>query len=131
MKYECYNLLTHFHISKQSTTISIAKLVKSFNCNVFLTFCSACKIYQELGIRFAAPHLPHRGQIVLLQCMKKVWETKMVVRSGTRTRRWFLMGGWATFVRDNGLRVGDICLFELKKKEELTMKVHIISREQF
>ncbi|XP_039783394.1 B3 domain-containing protein Os03g0619600-like isoform X1 [Panicum virgatum] len=83
----------------------------------------------ELGIRFAAPHLPHRGQTVLLQCMKKVWETKMVVRSGTR--RWFLMGGWATFVRDNGLRVGDICLFELKKKGELTMKVHIISREQF
>ncbi|PUZ37972.1 hypothetical protein GQ55_9G159300 [Panicum hallii var. hallii] len=83
----------------------------------------------ELGKRFAAPHLPHRGQTVLLQCMKKVWKTKMVIRSGSR--RWFLVGGWTTFVRDNGLRVGDICLFELKKKGELTMKVHIISREQF
>ncbi|RLN16348.1 hypothetical protein C2845_PM02G07440 [Panicum miliaceum] len=83
----------------------------------------------ELGKRFAAPHLPHRGQTVLLQCMKKVWKTKMMILSGSR--RWFLVGGWATFVRDNGLRVGDICLFELKKKGELTMKVHIISREQF
>jgi hypothetical protein len=61
--------------------------------------------------------------------MKKVWKTKMVIHSGSR--RWFLVGGWTTFVRDNGLRVGDICLFELKKKGELTMRVHIISREQF
>jgi hypothetical protein len=52
-----------------------------------------------------------------------------VIHSGSR--RWFLVGGWTTFVRDNGLRVGDICLFELKKKGELTMRVHIISREQF
>jgi hypothetical protein len=62
--------------------------------------------------------------------MKKIWTTKMVFHSGRR--RWSLIGGWSTFARDNDLRVGDICLFELKKNEEvLTMKVHIISREQF
>ncbi|KAJ1294513.1 hypothetical protein BS78_01G151900 [Paspalum vaginatum] len=58
-------------------------------------------------------------------CMGKAWETQMVIHNG---RRWFLNGGWAKFARDNGLRVGDICLFELKKNE---MKVHIISRERF
>uniref|UniRef100_K4A8R0 TF-B3 domain-containing protein n=1 Tax=Setaria italica TaxID=4555 RepID=K4A8R0_SETIT len=84
----------------------------------------------ELGKQFATSQLPHRGQTVLLQCMKKIWTTKMVIHGGRR--RWFLVGGWSTFARDNGLRVGDICLFELKKtEEELTMKVHIISREQF
>ncbi|KAL6637439.1 hypothetical protein ACP70R_025011 [Stipagrostis hirtigluma subsp. patula] len=83
----------------------------------------------ELGVRFAAPHLPDRIQTAVLQCMTKAWKTKMVVRC---KKRWFLTGGWSKFVADNGLRVGDICLFELKKDEKKpTMKVHIISREQF
>nr|XP_034577113.1 B3 domain-containing protein Os03g0619600-like [Setaria viridis]TKV92493.1 hypothetical protein SEVIR_9G164800v2 [Setaria viridis] len=84
--------------------------------------------FLELGVRYAAAHLPASGQAVALQCMGKTWITQMVIHNG---RRWFLNGGWVRFARDNGLRVGDICLFELKKnKRKLTMKVHIISREQ-
>ncbi|CAN6316578.1 unnamed protein product [Urochloa humidicola] len=84
----------------------------------------------EFGKQFATSHLPHGGHTVLLQCMNKIWTTKLVIYS--KRRRWYLMGGWSTFARENGLRVGDICLFELKKnEEELTMKVHIISSEQF
>ncbi|PVH31510.1 hypothetical protein PAHAL_9G165000 [Panicum hallii] len=108
----------------QSEVPVFVAIMKKMNADVTYRYC-----IMELGKRFAAPHLPHRGQTVLLQCMKKVWKTKMVIHSGSR--RWFLVGGWTTFVRDNGLRVGDICLFELKKKGELTMRVHIISREQF
>lgn len=88
----------------------------------------------EFGVRFAAPHLPHSGQTVVLQCMRRTWEANMKITttSSTGRRRWFLAGGWATFVRDNDLRIGDICLFELKKNEgELTMEVHILFREQF
>jgi hypothetical protein len=61
--------------------------------------------------------------------MGKIWKTEMVVR---RSGRQFLGGGWSTFVHDNCLRIGDICLLELKKNErELTMTVHIISRKFF
>ncbi|KAJ1294517.1 hypothetical protein BS78_01G152100 [Paspalum vaginatum] len=85
-----------------------------------------------LGARFAAPHLPHRGQTMVLRCMKRTWKTRMLINGSRGQTRWFLAGGWPAFARDNGLQVGDICLFELKKNEgELTMKVHIISREQF
>ncbi|KAL6654750.1 hypothetical protein ACP70R_008215 [Stipagrostis hirtigluma subsp. patula] len=82
----------------------------------------------ELGSRYASEHLPARGQTVVLQCRRKTWEVKMVIHNG---RRWFLNGGWPKFARDNGLRVGDFCLFELKNESRLTMMVHIISREQF
>ncbi|KAL6654751.1 hypothetical protein ACP70R_008216 [Stipagrostis hirtigluma subsp. patula] len=84
----------------------------------------------ELGSRYASVHLPARGKTVVLQCRRKTWEAKMVIHNG---RRWFLNGGWPKFARDNGLRVGDLCLFELKKNKgsNLTMTVHIISREQF
>ncbi|TVU46104.1 hypothetical protein EJB05_05622, partial [Eragrostis curvula] len=80
----------------------------------------------EFGARFAASHLPDRGQTMILRCMRKIWKTKMVILPGRR--RWFLRQGWPTFVWDNGLRTGDICLFELKKNERKpTMEVHIIS----
>ncbi|GJM95907.1 hypothetical protein PR202_ga12695 [Eleusine coracana subsp. coracana] len=83
----------------------------------------------ELGVRFAGVYLPSGGQTVVLQRLGKRWNTQMVIHNG---RRWFLNGGWTKFARDNGLRVGDICLFELKKNERnLTLDVHIIFREQF
>ncbi|CAN6287498.1 unnamed protein product [Urochloa humidicola] len=107
----------------QSEVPIFVVIMKKINVDI------TCRRMIELGKKFATSHLPHRGQTVLLQCMNKIWTTKMVIRSG---RRWYLKGGWSTFARDNGLRLGDICLFELKKnEEELTMKVHIISREQF
>jgi hypothetical protein len=66
---------------------------------------------------------------MVLHCYEKIWDTKMEIRNGTRL---FLRVGWPEFVLDNGPRVGDICLFELKKNEkELTMEVHIIPMEQF
>ncbi|GJN24053.1 hypothetical protein PR202_gb11764 [Eleusine coracana subsp. coracana] len=83
----------------------------------------------ELGVRYAAEYLPATGETMVLQRMGKTWNTQMVIHNG---RRWFLNGGWTKFAKDNGLRVGDICLFELKQNEmKLTMEVHVISREQF
>lgn len=79
-------------------------------------------------MKYAAAHFLARDQTVVLQCKRKIWKTNLMIRSG----RWVLRQGWSTFVRDNGLQVGDLCLFELKKNErKLTMKVHIVSREQF
>ncbi|CAL4934765.1 unnamed protein product [Urochloa decumbens] len=83
----------------------------------------------ELGSRYASVYLPTKGQTLVLQCGGKTWETKMMFHNG---RRWFINGGWPNFARGNGLRVGDICLFELKKEEkQLTMGVHIIRKELF
>lgn len=45
-------------------------------------------------------------------------------------KRWYLIGGWSKFISDNSLRLGDICLFELKKDEkELTVIVHLLRKE--
>ncbi|PVH31508.1 hypothetical protein PAHAL_9G164900 [Panicum hallii] len=83
----------------------------------------------EFGAHYAAAYLPAREQTMVLQCKGKIWNTDMVIRNGHRL---FLRGGWPKFVCDNGLRLGDICLFQLKKNEsKLTMEVHVISREEF
>ncbi|XP_006651606.1 B3 domain-containing protein Os03g0619600-like [Oryza brachyantha] len=85
----------------------------------------------ELGARYAAAvDLPGMGRrAVVLQRSGQRWATVMQIRSGSRR---LLLGGWHSFVRDNRLRVGDICLLELKKDErKLTMAVHICRKEQF
>lgn len=66
---------------------------------------------------------------MVLQRRGERWATVMQIRSGTRR---LLISGWHRFVRDNRLRVGDICLFEFKTHERwrLTMAVHAIFREQ-
>ncbi|KAJ1294514.1 hypothetical protein BS78_01G152000 [Paspalum vaginatum] len=99
--------------------IYVATMVKS-NIAVY-------KPMLEFGAKYADAHLPDRERTVVLQVKGETWKTKMVI---INRRRRFLRGGWSVFVRDSGLRIGDICLFELKKDEgRLTMKVHIISRE--
>ncbi|XP_037429280.1 putative B3 domain-containing protein Os08g0325100 [Triticum dicoccoides] len=40
-----------------------------------------------------------------------------------------VVGGWIKFAKENGLRVGDVCLLErLRHCKECTMKVHIVRR---
>uniref|UniRef100_A0A0D9VWF5 TF-B3 domain-containing protein n=1 Tax=Leersia perrieri TaxID=77586 RepID=A0A0D9VWF5_9ORYZ len=93
---------------------------------------SSCRSQLEFGAQYAAAvHLPDRRQTVLLERSGKRWATVMHVNNARSTRR-FLINGWSRFVRDNRLRVGDICLFELKTRErkKLTMAVHTISSKQ-
>ncbi|CAL4943237.1 unnamed protein product [Urochloa decumbens] len=117
-------------LSKSQKKI-VEERVQAIQCNVPIYVAimkkSSIASMQEFGSRYAAAvHLPTRGQTMVLHCMRKAWKIKIVFQRG---RRWFLSGGWPKFVRGNGLRVGDICLFELKDQKNLTMKVHIISRE--
>ena len=56
-----------------------------------------------------------------LQLQGKKWEVQF--RENSCGKR--LGSGWKQFVKDNKLKTGDICLFELLSNER-TMKVHII-----
>ena len=57
-----------------------------------------------------------------LQLQGKKWEVQF--RENSCGKR--LGSGWKQFVKDNKLKTGDICLFELLSNER-TMKVYIIS----
>ncbi|CAN6292677.1 unnamed protein product [Urochloa humidicola] len=129
-----YVISCRSHLSEEQKDRVIA-LIQDIQpeITVYIAVMQKCHVHPpapfvEFGSQYAAAvHLPARGQTMVLHCMGKIWKIKMVFQNG---RRWFLSGGWSNFVRGNGLRVGDICLFELKDQKKLTMKVHIISREQ-
>lgn len=69
---------------------------------------------------FARNHLPQSNtKIILRNSEDKSWETNYI----NKEKNHKFSRGWKDFVRDNKLKVGDICIFELVAKNE--MRVHI------
>ncbi|XBI50306.1 putative B3 domain-containing protein Os03g0621600 [Triticum dicoccoides] len=79
---------------------------------------------------FASAWLPTQKTKIYLQVVGKTkpWRTKFDVgRRGDRMS--WIHNGWEEFVWDNGLKVGDVCLFEAKKKNGQMLIVHMIRSE--
>uniref|UniRef100_A0ACD5VD76 Uncharacterized protein n=1 Tax=Avena sativa TaxID=4498 RepID=A0ACD5VD76_AVESA len=71
--------------------------------------------------------LPNRRTATVLRCGRRSWI--MSYCGDTRTKR--LDGAWADFAVDNGLLVGDACVFELvagggRAREELAFEVQVL-----
>jgi hypothetical protein len=54
------------------------------------------------------------------------WEAEIAI-TNNRPR---LGRGWRQFAKDNELKLGDICLFQLMENKELAMTVHIIPERE-
>ncbi|KAF7047915.1 hypothetical protein CFC21_056768 [Triticum aestivum] len=94
--------------------IYVAVMTKT-NVRVSLTF----------GTEYTAKYLRQGGHNLELQLEGKSqrWHGKMRDKKGALR----ISGGWTSFASENGLREGDICLFELmKNKGGLKMMVYII-----
>lgn len=79
-----------------------------------------------LSRKYAEIYLPFDNGMVILERHGKNWEVRC--RAASYKRRKFT-NGWKQFARDNSLKVGDFCLFELLKKKQYTMIVHIVRKK--
>ncbi|XBH67709.1 hypothetical protein VPH35_096039 [Triticum aestivum] len=81
--------------------------------------------------KFAADHLQSKPREVLLLRLSREdkWHVRCYYSSRTRC---FNCQRWVKFVRDNGLREGDVCVFELIKgaRKMTTMTVHVARRKK-
>ncbi|KAH9603458.1 hypothetical protein KSS87_012054 [Heliosperma pusillum] len=69
---------------------------------------------------FSAAHLPsHQSNIVLRNMQGNSWNVVSTC-NGQQTK---LCGGWMSFVRKNGIKVGDACIFELVEDKVLQVRV--------
>ncbi|KAI3762906.1 hypothetical protein L1987_53348 [Smallanthus sonchifolius] len=92
-------------------------VMKSFNISGSYTL--------KVPFQFSMEHLPNcRTEITLRNLEGACWTVNSVPTIKVQTLHTFC-GGWMAFVRDNGIRMGDICIFELIGKCE--MRVHITS----
>ncbi|KAJ1266102.1 hypothetical protein BS78_08G125600 [Paspalum vaginatum] len=81
--------------------------------------------YMMLSSKYAKEYLQRGYKTVRLLHPNNshTWEVEILL---TGKRRYRLGKGWRQFFKDNKLKVGDICLFELmESKRNLTMTVHI------
>ncbi|TYH83246.1 hypothetical protein ES332_D02G118900v1 [Gossypium tomentosum] len=77
----------------------------------------------KIPYKFSKEHLPYcKTQVVLRNLQGKCWTVNSLPDSKGRAVHTFC-GGWMAFVRDNEIKIGDICIFELVNNYE--MRVHI------
>jgi len=66
-----------------------------------------------------------RGDIHFQVSNGRVWPAKYLIRMSPTGLRFELSSGWKTFAKDNNLKVGDACNFELILSTNMTFQVHI------
>ncbi|KAI9117230.1 hypothetical protein K1719_011396 [Acacia pycnantha] len=94
----------------------------------YVNASSQVAIPSKFGIKFLASE--KSGQSTNLRTSNgRVWITKFITRKqGTKTRFELSTSGWKPFVKDNDLKVDDVCVFELIKgptHHELNFRVSI------
>ncbi|KAG4208204.1 hypothetical protein ERO13_A03G116300v2 [Gossypium hirsutum] len=94
---------------------SFVRIMRKFNISGSYTL--------KIPYKFSKEHLPYcKTQVVLRNLQGTCWTVNSLPDSKGRAVHTFC-GGWMAFVRDNEIKIGDICIFELVNNYE--MRVHI------
>lgn len=85
--------------------------------------------FQNVPYQFATEHLPKcKVKIVLRNLKGDSWTVNSIPTTKVQTSHTFC-GGWLSFVRDNNIDIGDICIFELMQKFELQVRILRVGKE--
>ncbi|XP_062102285.1 B3 domain-containing transcription factor VRN1-like isoform X2 [Humulus lupulus] len=80
----------------------------------------------QVPLNFAKEHLKNEGSVILLIPDRGFWSAKFEIKHKSYSkRRAEFSCGWKVFAKDNYLKVGDVCIFELLKRSENVFKVSI------
>ncbi|XP_028757660.1 B3 domain-containing protein Os01g0723500 [Neltuma alba] len=91
------------------------RIMKSFNISGSYTL--------NIPYQFSMVHLPNcKIKIILHNVKGERWTVNSVPTTRVHTSH-TLCGGWMAFVRDNNIKVGDICIFELVHERELRVRI--------
>ncbi|GLT37273.1 hypothetical protein SLA2020_116030 [Shorea laevis] len=85
-------------------------------------------IYDRLRVPyfFIGEHVKQNVKDVKLQIGDRLWPVKLY--RCPKYRQTKLTSGWGTFVTENSVKVGEVCMFELINREEAVLKVHIFRK---
>ncbi|CAN4122752.1 unnamed protein product [Withania somnifera] len=100
---------------------SFTRVMKRFNIS------GSCTLH--IPYQFAMEHLPNCKVKILLHNLKgKTWTVNSIPTTRVQTLHTFC-GGWLSFVRENNIDLGDICMFELVGKCEFHVRVLRVEKE--
>ena len=82
----------------------------------------SCIILQTIPRTFSNSYFPPtRTKVLLRNLAGKAWEAVCFYH----IRRHYISGGWIGFARDNSLKLGDTCIFELVQRNVLQVHVFL------
>jgi len=84
--------------------------------------------WQNIPSMFGKRHFnlnKKRGDINFQVSNDRVWPARYLIRMSPTGLKFELSSGWKTFAKDNNLKVGDACNFELILSTNMTFQVHI------
>ncbi|KAK3420100.1 hypothetical protein EUGRSUZ_G00890 [Eucalyptus grandis] len=76
---------------------------------------------------FFRKHVKKNKQVATLSYLDRSWQVKL--KSYDHRGMAFLTSGWPSFTRETGLRLGDVCVFELIDRDDIVFRVSIFSSD--
>ncbi|KAL2575882.1 hypothetical protein AAZV13_16G042500 [Glycine max] len=118
-------------VANQVTALDLASSFKP--CNPFFLVVMRPSYIQSNGgplplqTKFCRRHfgLLNKRHINLQVLNGRIWPAKYMIQKMKNKTNFRLTSGWKTFVKDNNLKVGNVCTFELIDGTKLTLLVHI------
>lgn len=80
---------------------------------------------QCIPLAFGNTHLKNTKEFNLQVSNGDSWKVTCVERWYSNIQRFEMGNGWRAFARDNNLKEGDICVFELIKNTQISFKATI------
>ncbi|XP_017243497.1 B3 domain-containing protein Os01g0723500 isoform X2 [Daucus carota subsp. sativus] len=100
---------------------TFTKVMKRFNVSGSYTL--------NIPYQFSMAHLPKcKVQLILRNEDGKSWVINSIPNTRVQTSHTFC-GGWLSFVRDNTINMGDICIFELVQNCEFLVRILRVQTE--
>ncbi|KAI3413097.1 uncharacterized protein J3R85_016536 [Psidium guajava] len=86
-------------------------------------------VWNKLAVpcEFFRKHVQTNRQVATLRYSDRLWQVKL--RSNEHQGMACLSAGWPSFVRETGLRVRDVCVFELIHRDDMVFKVSIFTSD--
>ncbi|PKA60952.1 B3 domain-containing protein [Apostasia shenzhenica] len=117
----------HLTAEEKSKVLSFVETIQT-DKPYFVSFMVRTSIlkrfYMSIPMKFAEEYLPQTSQLALLLLPEKTrsWSVQLLVQKQSVG----FSCGWKEFVKDNNLKVGNVCLFELLGIQDgVTVIVHI------
>ncbi|XP_039172875.1 uncharacterized protein LOC120295653 [Eucalyptus grandis] len=83
--------------------------------------------YLCVPCKFFGKHVQKNKQFVTLRYSDRSWQVKL--RSYEHRRMAFLSTGWSSFMRETGLHISDVCVFELIDRDDIMFRVSMFNND--
>ncbi|OIW01329.1 hypothetical protein TanjilG_10490 [Lupinus angustifolius] len=117
--------------AKQITALDMAHSFKPSNPSFMVVMHPSyifSRVLPSLPPKFCKRHFDfdnERREVNLRVSNGRVWPVRYVITKIKRGTKFELSRGWNAFAKDNNLKVGNVCTFELVDKRNLSFEVYI------